>query len=134
MCMNWLITDGWVGIVRICYQLGSLNGINETNGCKNWTNAMLGYTAYYCFCDTDYCNSAVTMPRLNIIPILLLLYALILWIHHTQQHGNKVRPQNKIRTLNIQEIVVPVWYLVGFTKKIIYALEIPLRWYLREKI
>lgn len=69
--------DGWVGIVRICYQLGSLNGINETNGCKNWTNVMLGYTAYYCFCDTDYCNSAVTIPQLNIIPISLLLYVLI---------------------------------------------------------
>lgn len=52
------VSDGWVGIVRICYQPGSLDGLNDTNGCRYWTNNQLGYTAYYCFCDTDYCNTA----------------------------------------------------------------------------
>ena len=64
--------DDWIGIVRICYQKGTLPGMNETNGCKYWTNND-GYTAYYCFCDTDYCNSALIYNGLLYIPILLFL-------------------------------------------------------------
>ncbi|XP_052065491.1 uncharacterized protein LOC127705213 [Mytilus californianus] len=69
--------DGWIGIVRVCYQHGSLPGINETNGCKNWTNDMMGYTAYYCFCDTDYCNSSLINSGLVKVVMVLML---MIWI------------------------------------------------------
>lgn len=70
--------DGWIGIVRVCYQSGSLPGINETNGCRNWTNDMHGYTAYYCFCDTDYCNSATKYSGLLSFILLIPIYFVML--------------------------------------------------------
>ncbi|XP_046364170.1 uncharacterized protein LOC124140570 [Haliotis rufescens] len=50
------LEDGWVGVMRSCYSLGSLPGINETNGCHYWINPSDNFTALICFCDTDMCN------------------------------------------------------------------------------
>ena len=74
-----IFIDGWVGIVRVCYRLGSLSGINETNGCKQWTNDEVeGYTALYCFCDTDYCNLAVTLSAtIKLLIAMFLMYIII---------------------------------------------------------
>ncbi|XP_067655785.1 uncharacterized protein [Haliotis asinina] len=47
--------DGWIGVIRVCYPLGALPGMNETNGCHMWTND--NFTARYCFCETDGCNN-----------------------------------------------------------------------------
>ncbi|XP_033752835.1 uncharacterized protein LOC117336430 [Pecten maximus] len=47
--------DGWVGIARVCYEMGTLYGLNETDGCREWTND-IGFTALYCFCSTNFCN------------------------------------------------------------------------------
>jgi len=55
--------DGWVGIVRVCYQRGTLPGLNETDGCRYWTTGD-GFTALYCFCTTDYCNAGTRTTQL----------------------------------------------------------------------
>ncbi|XP_069133840.1 uncharacterized protein [Argopecten irradians] len=47
--------DGYVGIARVCYEMGTLYGLNETDGCREWTNE-IGFTALYCFCSTNLCN------------------------------------------------------------------------------
>ncbi|XP_046364176.1 uncharacterized protein [Haliotis cracherodii] len=49
--------DGWVGVMRVCYPLGSLPRMNETNGCHQWSNN--NFTARFCFCETDGCNSKI---------------------------------------------------------------------------
>lgn len=51
-----LILGGWVGMLRNCYKRGTLGGIDESNGCRNWT--VDGFAALFCFCDTDACNTA----------------------------------------------------------------------------
>ncbi|KAL8618928.1 hypothetical protein ACOMHN_020347 [Nucella lapillus] len=53
--------DGWVGVIRTCYHLGHLEGINETNGCHHWYNPNASFTALYCFCDRDFCNAATPL-------------------------------------------------------------------------
>lgn len=73
----YYFSDGWIGIVRVCYHPGSLQGINETNGCKNWTNDVMGYTAHYCFCDTDYCNSSLINS--GVVKVIMFLM-LMIWI------------------------------------------------------
>ncbi|XP_048242325.1 uncharacterized protein LOC124115549 [Haliotis rufescens] len=50
--------ENWVGVIRTCYPMGSLPGINETDGCHYWTNPSDNFTAEYCFCSTDGCNLA----------------------------------------------------------------------------
>nr|XP_022322013.1 uncharacterized protein LOC111123745 [Crassostrea virginica]XP_022322022.1 uncharacterized protein LOC111123745 [Crassostrea virginica]XP_022322030.1 uncharacterized protein LOC111123745 [Crassostrea virginica] len=50
--------DDWVGIIRSCYEMGSLS-VNETNGCHVMKIAGLTTAAKLCFCDTDYCNHAM---------------------------------------------------------------------------
>ncbi|ESO82365.1 hypothetical protein LOTGIDRAFT_169984 [Lottia gigantea] len=72
-------THGWVGVLRSCYLPGSLPGINETNGCHMWTNYDQNFTASYCFCDTDKCNSAYTFHSApHFITFASVLSALIL--------------------------------------------------------
>lgn len=70
--------DGWIGIVRICYQIGTLPGMNETNGCRKFTNEDNGYTAYYCFCDTDYCNTSTTLTGHISVFIAMFVMCLLL--------------------------------------------------------
>ncbi|XP_076450107.1 uncharacterized protein LOC143286430 [Babylonia areolata] len=65
------IHDGWVGIIRGCYHLGSLPGVNETNGCHTWHHPHHNFTAVYCFCDLDFCNAAT--------PAAPLLFPRLLW-------------------------------------------------------
>ncbi|XP_076471758.1 uncharacterized protein LOC143301393 [Babylonia areolata] len=62
--------DGWVGVIRRCYPLGQLQGINESNGCHRWFNPVLNFTALYCFCDRDFCNAA----RSHVAPSSTLLF------------------------------------------------------------
>ena len=75
------MTEGWIGIIRSCYPLGALPGLNESNGCHTWFNPDLNFSALYCFCDTDYCNAASTIvgggPTTDIFSRLLYGVALL---------------------------------------------------------
>ncbi|XP_055900438.1 uncharacterized protein LOC129928728 isoform X2 [Biomphalaria glabrata] len=51
-------SNGWVGVIRACYKLGDVGGMNETNGCHNHYDYERNFTAIFCFCDTSYCNGA----------------------------------------------------------------------------
>ncbi|XP_046553105.1 uncharacterized protein LOC124262646 [Haliotis rubra] len=62
--------ENWVGVIRTCYPVGSLPGINETDGCHDWTNPYDNFTAEFCFCSTDGCNPAT---RLHINGNVILL-------------------------------------------------------------
>jgi hypothetical protein len=49
-------------ISRTCYTPGTLPGLDSSVGCRTWTNAD-NFTALYCFCATDLCNSAISSRR-----------------------------------------------------------------------
>ncbi|KAK3581485.1 hypothetical protein CHS0354_031818 [Potamilus streckersoni] len=68
----------FIGVIRLCYQLGSLRGINETNGCRYWTSPE-NFTALYCFCSTDYCNGTISEAR---FPVILCVGLLIAYLVH----------------------------------------------------
>lgn len=79
--MTLFSTEGWVGVIRSCYPLGALPGLNESNGCHKWFNPDLNFSALYCFCDTDYCNAASTIvgggPTTDLLSRLLYGVALL---------------------------------------------------------
>ncbi|XP_070200268.1 uncharacterized protein [Littorina saxatilis] len=79
--------DGWIGIIRSCYPIGALPGLNDSNGCHRWFNPDLNFSALYCFCDFNYCNAATsttigggptTDPVTRVLYFLALLLALFL--------------------------------------------------------
>ncbi|KAL4225580.1 hypothetical protein ACF0H5_016268 [Mactra antiquata] len=46
----------FVGIIRACYLLGSLNLPNETDGCQEILFHEHNDTSSFCLCSKDYCN------------------------------------------------------------------------------
>ena len=64
-------------IVRGCYAPGQLEGLNSSAGCRRWTNPDDGYTALYCFCTDDLCNSAFTLQPVASNYHEFLLYVLV---------------------------------------------------------
>lgn len=73
------LSDDWVGIIRSCYEMGSLS-VNETNGCHVMKIAGLTTTAKLCFCDTDYCNHAmVTWSPVSGLAVVTSLVVSVLY-------------------------------------------------------
>ncbi|XP_060082652.1 uncharacterized protein LOC132561950 [Ylistrum balloti] len=68
-------SDGYVGIARVCYEMGTLYGLNETDGCREWTNE-IGFTALYCFCSTNLCNKG-NNPSLDNLLVMTSALALV---------------------------------------------------------
>ncbi|XP_061178824.1 uncharacterized protein LOC133187432 [Saccostrea echinata] len=70
--------EHWVGIIRSCYRIGSLD-VNETNGCHQMN--ITGHAAKLCLCDTDYCNHATgtCWPYVSITTAISLV---ILFLYH----------------------------------------------------
>ena len=62
-------------IGRGCYKQGQVAGLNNSVGCRNWINEEEGYIALYCFCDTDYCNTAASNRRDTAVMIAGVLVA-----------------------------------------------------------
>ncbi|KAK0047555.1 hypothetical protein Bpfe_022982 [Biomphalaria pfeifferi] len=72
-------SNGWVGVIRACYKLGDVGGMNETNGCHNHYDYERNFTAIFCFCDTSYCNGAPSRqaPLSHWMPNVFLSITLI---------------------------------------------------------
>lgn len=67
----FLFSEQVAGILRGCYTLGMLDGIDESRGCQDWT-AQNGYRAHYCFCDTDYCNDSFSVSASSVAILCLV--------------------------------------------------------------
>lgn len=85
-------SDNYIGIMRGCYTPGSLPGVNEENGCHNWTDGQ-GSSFLVCFCDTDYCNSSSFISHAGgwFFSTLLAILKIIWWMwseHHIFQSSN----------------------------------------------
>ncbi|XP_041367632.1 uncharacterized protein LOC121382177 [Gigantopelta aegis] len=79
--------EEWIGVIRACYQPGSLQNLNESNGCHNWTNAD-NFDATFCFCDTDGCNAGCPLScGWTCVVRRLLISALILVCMHYVDTG-----------------------------------------------
>ncbi|XP_041367697.1 uncharacterized protein LOC121382238 [Gigantopelta aegis] len=69
------LPGGWVGVIRSCYQMNSLPGINESDGCHHWTLPADpdNFTATLCFCSEDMCNRAgVLKPTFHVALVLAI--------------------------------------------------------------
>ena len=77
--INYLIPfpEQVAAIVRGCYAPGQLEGLNSSAGCRRWTNPDDGYTALYCFCADDLCNSAFTLQPVASNCHPFILYVLV---------------------------------------------------------
>ncbi|KAL5006768.1 hypothetical protein ScPMuIL_015574 [Solemya velum] len=73
--------DNYIGIMRGCYTAGSLPGVNEGNGCHNWTDSR-GSSFLVCFCDTDYCNGSSYISHGGgwFLSTLLTILEIIWWL------------------------------------------------------
>lgn len=70
--------------MRGCYNFGTLPGINDSIGCREFYHPVSKFNALYCFCDRDFCNAASTIkggpwssPSSQYLFVIALLVALL---------------------------------------------------------
>ncbi|CAH1786036.1 unnamed protein product [Owenia fusiformis] len=56
-------TEHQFSILRGCYPLNLIPGLNDSNGCRMFMNPSNNYSALYCFCNTDNCNDSWSIHK-----------------------------------------------------------------------
>lgn len=71
--------DNFIGIIRRCYYLGTLPGVNETDGCRSYAMPPHNLTSQYCFCSEDYCNGAERFTHHFLTRVLMTAFSWLLY-------------------------------------------------------
>ena len=71
-----LFSDNFIGVLRRCYYLGTLPGIDETDGCKTYVLPPNNDTFQFCFCSKDYCNVTCTLASTSMLTLCGAAFAI----------------------------------------------------------
>lgn len=73
---NCFFADAYIGIIRGCFESGTVRGLNESDGCHllDVGGAHDNHTIEICLCSQDYCNSAHFVG--SCLPVIMCAYIL----------------------------------------------------------